>query len=376
MKRLLALFLTTAIVIVNFFACDLDGASSYQGTMQIPDDGIINRSIIEQIKSGNAVVTFKGESNGIAYEWTIFGHDIVEIEELNLGLEITESDKRIDISFLSKDQFSFSPAISIYSSTVWNAQNATVFDINGAKLCGASIAGSKKSILNFIAVKTIGEIFITANEPDATPNPEGDTTLQNSHQPNNTGDPYLSLPTDNGGHIISDGSATGKDKYQTDPIPEGKPLPVEPEDTNVDETKTYTCTFSIECSTILNNLDMLNPDKLDALPSNGVILSTQTVTFYEGESVFDVLQRICKEKNIQMEASWTPMYNSAYVEGIHNLYEFDCGSLSGWMYRVNGWYPNYGCSRYQLAQGDVVEWRYTCDLGKDVGCDWLAGSEQ
>ena len=28
--------------------------------------------------------------------------------------------------------------------------------------------------------------------------------------------------------------------------------------------------------------------------------------------------------------SKTPIYNSAYIEGIHNLYEFDCGSLSGW----------------------------------------------
>ena len=32
----------------------------------------------------------------------------------------------------------------------------------------------------------------------------------------------------------------------------------------------------------------------------------------------------------------------------------------------------YGFSRYQLAEGDVVEWRYTCDLGKDVGCDWMS----
>ena len=83
--------------------------------------------------------------------------------------------------------------------------------------------------------------------------------------------------------------------------------------------------------------------------------------------LFDVLQRVCKEKGIHLESSWTPIYNSAYIEGIHNLYEFDCGALSGWMYRVNGWYPNYGCSRYQLQDGDVVEWRYTCDLGNDVG---------
>ena len=27
----------------------------------------------------------------------------------------------------------------------------------------------------------------------------------------------------------------------------------------------------------------------------------------------------------------------------------------------------YGCSRYRLQDGDVVEWKYTCDLGADVG---------
>ena len=43
------------------------------------------------------------------------------------------------------------------------------------------------------------------------------------------------------------------------------------------------------------------------------------------------------------------------------------GELSGWMYRVDGWFPNYGCSRYQLQDGDVVEWLYTCDLGADIG---------
>lgn len=165
----------------------------------------------------------------------------------------------------------------------------------------------------------------------------------------------------------SDSQSTTQDKYKTDPVPDGKPLPAEPEDQNVDTKKTYTCTFSIECSTVLDNLEDLDSDKVDIVPKNGVILSSQTVTFNDGESVYDVLQRVCRENRIHMEASWTPMYNSAYVEGINNLYEFDCGSGSGWMYRVNGWYPNYGCSRYQLKQGDKVEWRYTCNLGKDIG---------
>lgn len=44
---------------------------------------------------------------------------------------------------------------------------------------------------------------------------------------------------------------------------------------------------------------------------------------------FDVLQRVCKANKIHMESSFTPVYNSAYIEGIHNLYEFDVGKLSG-----------------------------------------------
>ena len=104
-----------------------------------------------------------------------------------------------------------------------------------------------------------------------------------------------------------------------------------------------------------------------------MILPSTTVTFSEGESVYDVLQRVCRENGIHMESSWTPMYNSAYVEGINNLYEFDVSQGSGWMYRVNGWFPNYGCSRYALQNGDVVEWLYTCDLGNDVGGGYAAG---
>ncbi len=50
-----------------------------------------------------------------------------------------------------------------------------------------------------------------------------------------------------------------------------------------------------------------------------------------------------------------------------NLYEFDCGELSGWMYSVNGVWPDYGCSGYTLHDGDTVVWSYTCDLGRDVG---------
>lgn len=161
-------------------------------------------------------------------------------------------------------------------------------------------------------------------------------------------------------------TATGKDKYLTDPVPEGKPIPVEPQDVEISDVE-HTCTLSVRCDTILDNIDWLDSEKVELVPEDGVIYATKTVTFYEGESVFNVLQRETKKAKVHMEFSNTPIYNSVYIEGINNLYEFDCGELSGWMYKVNAWFPNYGCSRYKLLEGDVIEWVYTCNLGVDVG---------
>ena len=165
---------------------------------------------------------------------------------------------------------------------------------------------------------------------------------------------------------------TGRDKYLTDPVPEGMPLPVEPQDAEVTDTE-YHCILSIDCKTILDNMGKCDKNKRELVPEDGWILEPTEVIFFDGESVFQVLKRTCKQLGIHMEFENTPIYNSAYIEGIHNLYEFDVGELSGWMYSVNGWYPNYGCSRYALKDGDVVEWRYTCDLGYDVGGGYAVG---
>ena len=165
---------------------------------------------------------------------------------------------------------------------------------------------------------------------------------------------------------------TKQDKYKTDPVPEGKPQPVEPQEQEIVDN-TLKCTFSISCATVLDNMDILDKSKKEIIPDDGWILKPVTVTFNEGESVFDVLKQVCKDNKVQLEFSFTPIYNSAYIEGINNLYEFDCGSLSGWMYEVNDWFPNYGCSRYEVKNGDVIEWQYTCDLGGDIGGYYSVG---
>lgn len=139
-------------------------------------------------------------------------------------------------------------------------------------------------------------------------------------------------------------------------------------DSKSTDSASLECTIQIRCDTILDNMENLIDGKNAYVPENGTILATSPVAFTEGETVFDVLKRVCSAAGIQLEYSYTPMYNSYYVEGINQLYEFDCGSESGWMYKVNGWFPNYGCSAYTLKNGDAIVWCYTCNgLGADVG---------
>lgn len=380
--------LLLAICAVTLCGCGLNEKPvSLGSSMEIPDDGIVSASVFERLQEDNKVMTFFGQSGDTYYEWTVFGNDVETPQDTNMKLEVTkDEDGRTDFSLCTESEFAFSSVLSLHSSYLWTTENALVYYNDGdtaEPITSASVTGAKTSVLNFSLSQpgqysVVAETAADREEQAALSAEENAAGNERTETPSET-DPYLTESTSGGlalsgsGRVLSDGKQTGQDQYLTDPVPEGKPMPVEPDNQKIDEEKTYTCTFSIECSTVLNNLDDLNPDKLDAVPSSGVILSRQTVTFYEGESVYDVLQRVCKENGIHMEASWTPIYNSAYVEGIHNLYEFDCGTGSGWMYRVNGWYPNYGCSRYQLAQGDNVEWRYTCDLGADIGGGYAIG---
>ena len=377
MKRILSLILTF-VLLLSFTACSGNFAQvDLKEPIALADDGIVERDVFEKIKNENAIATFTGESSEMEYEWTIFGSDLKDTKDVNMSIALEKTEKGIKIKFSETEDFGFPALLSIHLNEKWKADSATAFDGDTA-VYSVSITGSKTSILNISVNKIVAECEVLpddAKQTESTPSTESSSNDNNQdNSETNKTDDYLSGVKDSDDRIYSDGQNKGKDKYETDPVPEGKPLPVEPEDQEVNKKNAYTCTFSIECSTILNNLKDLDPDKRELVPSNGVILAPTKVTFYEGESVFDVLRRVCKEKGIHMESSWTPIYNSAYIEGIHNLYEFDCGELSGWMYRVNGWYPNYGCSRYQLVDGEKVEFRYTCDLGKDVGCEWMAGS--
>lgn len=342
MKRFLLLCFTL-ILLVSVCSCQGNYSEmSLNDPISLPEDGVITEALLEKIKSENAIAIFTGESNGLSYEWKIFGSGIDDAHDIDLSLSLQALENGIGVIFEKEQTLDFPILLSITLHTKWTALGATAYS-NGIAISSVSITNDQTTILHLPITGRIANCIILPDEQSTEEHSAG-----------------TNRPT-------SDGGTTEQDPYLTDSVPAGKPLPVEPENQEINKGKTYTCTFSIECSTILDNLSALVPDKLELVPANGILLAPTTVTFYEGESVFDVLQRVCKENNIHLEFSWTPIYNSAFIEGIHNLYEGDCGTLSGWMYRVDGWYPNYGCSRYQLADGEVVEWRYSCDLGNDIG---------
>ena len=119
-----------------------------------------------------------------------------------------------------------------------------------------------------------------------------------------------------------------------------------------------TVTMSIRCNAVKND------KKPDYIPEDCVILDDTEFTVSEGDTAYDILLEASKRYDIRIDNRGT--VGNAYIAGIADLYEFEYGDLSGWMYRVNGEFPDVGCQSYTLSDGDRIEWLYTKNIGKDL----------
>lgn len=117
--------------------------------------------------------------------------------------------------------------------------------------------------------------------------------------------------------------------------------------------------MSIRCDSVSSRLDS------GLIPSDGTILKEAVYQVPEHASVLEALCFLAKKNQIVLDYTGNEK-TGAYVEGIQDLYESDYGSLSGWMYQVNGEFPNVSCSQYRLKEGDTLNWFYTTNMGKDV----------
>ena len=109
MKRIFSLLLAF-IIMLSLCACQGNyGSVNLNDAIEIPEDGMIQESIIAQIQSENAIGIFTGVSNGYQYEWTIFGSDITEVCQINLAVEIDQTaEGDLTVSMEQEGAFGFS----------------------------------------------------------------------------------------------------------------------------------------------------------------------------------------------------------------------------------------------------------------------------
>lgn len=129
-------------------------------------------------------------------------------------------------------------------------------------------------------------------------------------------------------------------------------------------------TVLAECSTVLSHMDIIDPavNPPEVVPEDGVIIARCEVSLPEGATAFDALAAAARKQRVRVD--YTGSAYGTYVRGIGYVSEFGFGELSGWMYTVNGEFPDVSVSDRVLESGDAVEFRYTCDLGRDVGDDY------
>lgn len=124
--------------------------------------------------------------------------------------------------------------------------------------------------------------------------------------------------------------------------------------------------LEIDCSKAIESGKL--SDKQMELQKDRYIVKNQQFVLRDGDTVFDLLKRACRYKNIQMEYQGVDQnnYNSVYIQGINYVYEFDCGEYSGWVFLVNGEQVQGSCGKYMPKDGDRISWVYTLDLGRDL----------
>lgn len=98
---------------------------------------------------------------------------------------------------------------------------------------------------------------------------------------------------------------------------------------------------------------------ISTVPQSGIILDTQVVC-RNGDTAMDVLKRALSSTDISLDES------RGYVREIGGLKEKDCGSSSGWMYKVNSETPMTASDKYSVSSGDTVTFYYVTKYGDTV----------
>jgi len=109
-------------------------------------------------------------------------------------------------------------------------------------------------------------------------------------------------------------------------------------------------------------LTVQNPNARSGDPTN--FLPGRYIDIVSGETAYSILRRA--DVGLSIRSTGHHTWSGMYVEAINGWGEFDGGPLSGWMYAVNGVFPEFSASLFDLRDGDRLYWLYTYELGNDL----------
>lgn len=87
-------------------------------------------------------------------------------------------------------------------------------------------------------------------------------------------------------------------------------------------------------------------------------LEETSVTVDKGATVFDVIDKALTDAGISYEEDGS---ENGYISAVNGLGETDNGENSGWMYTLNGKYPDKGIKKQTVKNGDKIVLHYTDD---------------
>ena len=144
-------------------------------------------------------------------------------------------------------------------------------------------------------------------------------------------------------------TVTGTTPVEPTPV---EPTPVEPtpvEPTPVDpDPETITVTFQLHTDT------------------EAWILPTLIRDLPEGTTAFEVFKQVLAANGYTYDAKGSYVRAVIAPDGT-KVAELSKGQYSGWMYRVNGEFPDTYMGAYELEDGDVIEVFFTADYTKEPG---------
>ena len=120
--------------------------------------------------------------------------------------------------------------------------------------------------------------------------------------------------------------------------------------------------IQIRCDEVAEAPEMLtDPALAEYIPEDGIALARLKYIAKEGDSVLQILEKICKNNNIEVKKT-----EDGLIEAIGYLKNGDCGEGSCWAYTVDGKLMSDNPADCKVKGGEDIVWTFALNGGSDI----------